>query len=162
MSSGGVGIVSFGKGVYKEFKDDDVSGLAAELSYRFFLALFPFLLFLTAFGGFIANAMNVANPADRFLELFGDRLPSDAESLIRTQVEEVVQNQNLGLISIGIIGALWASMGGAGSLMKAMNRTYDIPETRPFWKQKLLAFGLVIGMTAAIILGVAGIFVTCS
>src|SRR5439155_24991438 len=41
----------------------DVAGLAAELAYRFFLALFPFVIFLAALGAFVARAAGVADPS---------------------------------------------------------------------------------------------------
>src|SRR3954452_15225943 len=56
MRVGGVDVRAFGKKVWQEFSSDDVSGMAAELSYRYFLALFPFLIFLAALGGFAASA----------------------------------------------------------------------------------------------------------
>jgi membrane protein len=160
MRIGGIEVVPFGKEVFREFKDDDVSGLAAELTYRFFLAIFPFILFLTALGGFLASVFDAENPAQEFVELFGDRLPADAASLIRTQVDEVVASQNLTLLSVGILGTVWAATGGAGALMKALNRAYDIPDSRPFWKQKLIAFGLMTAASLAIIAALSALFAT--
>lgn len=155
MTVRGVNPVALAKDTFREFRDDDVSGLAAELTYRTFLALFPFIIFLTALGGALAKALSVENPAERFLELFGGQLPGDARSVITTQVQEVVNGTNVGLISAGILGALWAAGGGAAALMKALNRAYDIPDTRPFWKQKLLAVGLVLAATVAIFATIA-------
>lgn len=160
MRARGLAVVRFGKQVAQEFKQDDVSGLAAELTYRAFLALFPFLLFLAALGGVLADVFGVQNPADKFLQLFGDSLPADAQSVIHGQVEAVVSGSNFGLLSVGIIGALWAASGGAAAVIKALNRAYDIPDSRPFWRLKLLSVGLVLAATVAIIGGVALIFAT--
>ena len=41
-----------GKRTWREALDDDVPGLAAQLSYYFFLALFPAILFLLALASF--------------------------------------------------------------------------------------------------------------
>lgn len=160
MTVGGVDVVEFGKDVFREYKDDDVSGLAAELTYRSFLALFPFVLFLAALGAALANVLDVENPAERFVDMLGDNVPADAKSVIEGQIEGMVANPSFGVLSIGLIGALWASMGGAGSVIKALNRAYDIPDTRPFWRQKLLSLGLVLMATIAIFGGVAIIFAT--
>ena len=129
----------------REFKDDDLGGLAAELAYRFFLALFPFVIFLAALGGLIANAAGIANPADRVIEVFRDQLPADAQSVLRDQVEGVVNGSHAGFISISIAGALWAASSGVGSVVKAINRVYDIHESRPFWKKSLIALGVTLG-----------------
>src|SRR5688572_27204099 len=103
MTLSGLDVKDTAKQFAREFRDDDVSGLAAELAYRFFLALFPFLIFLAALGGFIAEAANVSNPADRLVNALDDSLPPDAASVLRTQAEEVINGSNGGLISVGII-----------------------------------------------------------
>jgi membrane protein len=151
MTVGGVDVVNFGKRVGKEFSSDDIGGLAAELSYRYFLALFPFFIFLAALGGFIASALSVNDPTSSFMNTVGDALPSDARSVLETQVRGVLESHSAGLLSFGIIGALWASAGAMKALIKALNRAYDVPETRPLWKSYLLAIGLVLAATFGIL-----------
>ncbi|MEO9254718.1 MAG: YhjD/YihY/BrkB family envelope integrity protein [Tepidiformaceae bacterium] len=151
MTVGGVNVVDFGKHVAKEFSTDDISGLAAELSYRYFLALFPFFIFLAALGGFIARALNVSDPTTSFMNAVGTALPGDARSVLETQVRSVLDSQSAGLLSIGILGALWAASGAMKSLIKALNRAYDVPETRSFVRSYLLAIGLVITATLGIL-----------
>ena len=52
-------------------------------------------------------------------------------------------------LAIGAAGAIWAASGASGSLIKAVNRASDLPETRPFWKVRLVALALVV-LTALI------------
>lgn len=144
----------------KEISQDDVSGLAAELTYRAFLALFPFVIFLAALGGVLVSVLDVNNPAQSFIDLFGDRLPADARSVLTDQVSGVVESNNVGLLSFGIIGALWAAMGGAGAVIKAMNRAYDIQDGRPFYKQKSLALVITLLGVLAVFIAVGVIFST--
>jgi uncharacterized BrkB/YihY/UPF0761 family membrane protein len=56
-------VVGFGKEFVQQFRDDDASGMAAELAYRWLFALFPFGLFLAALGTFVASWMGIQNPA---------------------------------------------------------------------------------------------------
>lgn len=79
----GFRIVDVAKRLFKEVGEDDLSGLAAELAYRFFLTLFPFFIFLAAMGGFIAAPLGIDNPTDRVMRELGDNLPPDAASVIR-------------------------------------------------------------------------------
>lgn len=151
MTVGGVNVVDFGKHVAKEFSADDVSGLAAELSYRYFLALFPFFIFLAALGGFIASSLRVSDPTTSFMNTIGSALPSDARSVLETQVRSVIDSHSAGLLSFGILGALWAASGAMKALIKALNRAYDVPETRSMWKSYLLAIGLVVAATLGIL-----------
>ncbi|MGD0764860.1 MAG: YihY/virulence factor BrkB family protein [Dehalococcoidia bacterium] len=128
----------------KRVGDDDLGGLAAELAYRFFLALFPFFIFLAALSGFITHLFDIQNPTDRIINTIGDTLPSDVTSVIRSQLEEVISSRNLALLSVGIVGTLWAASSAVGSLIKAMNRAYGVRETRPRWERYLLAIGLTV------------------
>lgn len=141
----------------KEASKDDLGGLAAELSYRFFLALFPFLIFLAALGGFVSSAFHVANPTQSVMSRIGDGLPADARSVLQKQVHTTVAKKSVGLLSVGIVGALWASSGAAKVTIKALNRVYATPESRPFWKRTALSFGLVLVTTGAL-LGSAGLY----
>lgn len=160
MTIGSIDVTSAGKQFLREFKEDDLTGMAAELAYHFFLALFPFLLFLTALGGLIASLAGIDNPSQRVLDVFGGALPGDAASVVRTQVEGVVANRNPALLSVSILGTIWAASAGVGSLMKAMNRAYDIPESRPFWKRTALALAATVvgglAMLVAVLVLVVG------
>lgn len=152
MTIGGLSPIDFGKRLFHEFTTDDIGGLAAELSYRYFLAIFPFFIFLAALGGFVASATSVDDPTADIMDLLGDNLPEDARSLLRGQLDDVLESQSVGLLSVGIVGALWAASGAMKSLMKALNRAYDVPETRPFWKST----GLAILMTLTVTIGIVG------
>lgn len=151
MRIGGVDLVATVKGVAKETVTDDVTGMAAELSYRFFLALFPFAIMLAALSGFAAAAFGIKNPHERIVDQFSSTLPPDTASVLERQIGEVVEGGDFGLVSIGLLGALWAASSGVGALIKALNRAYDVPETRPFWKRTLLAVGLTVTGGAAMI-----------
>lgn len=152
-------IVPRAKQLWREISDDDVTGLAAELAYRFFLALFPFAIFLAALGGFIAQAAGVDDPAGQALDLLGDSLPDDAASVISQQVAGVVESKDVGLLSFGLIGTLWAASSAMGSVIKALNRAFDVKEERPFWKKTLVAIGLTM-LTAGAVVVAFGVLIT--
>ncbi len=133
------------KSLWSEVQSDDVSGLAAELSYQFLLALFPFLIFVTALGALVAQVGGVENPTDRLLDALGGTLPADAQSVLRSQIERLLDTQSGGLLSIGVATAIWAASGGVRAMMKAMNRAYDVEETRPIWRRYAVSIVLVLG-----------------
>lgn len=153
-------IVAFSKALYREVQRDDVSGAAAELAYRFLFALFPFLLFLVTLSGFVADWLGVDNPSQELLEEIGTALPGDARSVLQTQLDRMFEDGNAGLLSVAILGALWAASGGMKSLVKAMNRAYGVQESRSFFHQQVLGVGLTLlgGLTfiAAAVLLVVG------
>lgn len=144
-------LIDLGRTLIKKISDDDLSGLAAEMSYRFFLALFPFFIFVAAFAGFVTDIFDVQNPTDRIVEAIGDTIPEDAASVLREQLDSILAGTNPGLLSVGIIGAVWASASGINTVIKGMNRVYGVEEKRPIWRKYLLALGLTLLAGASII-----------
>jgi membrane protein len=132
-----------GKLLFDKVGKDDVSGAAAELAYRFFLAMFPFFIFLAALGGFVADAADVQDPTQEVMNLLGEGLPADARSVIEGQLRSVVDSRNGGLLTISILAALWAASSGIGSLMRKLNRIFDVDETRSMPKK----YGIAVGLT---------------
>ena len=132
------------KRLIQEIRHDDIGGLAAELAYRLLLAIFPFFIFLAALGAFAAAAAGIDNPVERIMDAVGDTLPSNAAGVLRDQLEHILGERNPGLLSVGIVAAIWAASGAMNTLMKALNRVYDVRETRPFWRRYLLAVGLTL------------------
>ena len=155
VMAGASRFLSIGREVAREFKEDDLSGLAGELSYRFFLALFPLFIFLAALGGFVAEAVSAGDPSARLMDEIGSALPADARSVLERELRDVLDSRSGSLLSFGVIGAVWASSAAVKSLMKALNRVYDVPETRPFWKSTGLAIALTITGSACALGAVA-------
>jgi membrane protein len=144
---GGLGVVELGKRVWSEFSADEVSDRAAALAYYFLFALFPALLFLTALLGFLP----IPNLMDRLMEYISEALPGDAASILQKTLTEIMGGASSGLLSIGVLGALWAGSNGMASIMSALNVAYDVKETRPWWKAKLLAVVLTLGFSGFIL-----------
>lgn len=123
----------------------DVPGLSAELAYRFFLALFPFVIFLAALGAFVARALGIADPSGEILRSFGAALPAEVATLVGDELRRIVERQDAGLLSFGALAALWIATGGTNAIFKALNRAYELRETRPFWRVYAMAIGLTLG-----------------
>jgi len=130
---------------------DDISGAAAEMAYRFFLAIFPLFLFISAVGGFAAESFGIPNPTDRIMNALGNSLPSDSAEVLRRELNNVLTSRNSTLVSIGAIGALWASMSGMNTVMKGLNRAMEVRETRNFVQRTLLSLVLTCLGSVAII-----------
>src|SRR5690606_3583953 len=116
----------------------------AELAFQFFLALFPFLIFLGAMGSLMARLLGIDNPADQVVGLLGSNLPQSANETVREVVSDTLSRGNNSLLSITVLGSIWAATAGTDTMMKAMNRAYGVPETRPIWRRYLLALCLTL------------------
>ena len=145
---GGLTWMELGRRLWHQSEKDEVLGRAAQLAYYFVLALFPALLFLTALLGLL--------PLEQIMpELMASLrsvLPSDALSLVEKYLQQVVKGSGGDILSLGLLGALWASSSGVTAIMEALNAVYDAKEVRPFWKVRLIAIVMTIGLAGFIIL----------
>jgi membrane protein len=130
-----------------EVMADNCLGLAAELAYYFFLALFPALLFLVAILSFV--------PIDNLMTTITGALarvaPSEVLTLIQNQILEIAQDRNVGLLTLGMIGTIWSTSSGITAIISTLNTAYDITEARPWWKVRLLAIGLTMALAVFIV-----------
>jgi membrane protein len=149
---GRIDVSGIAKDTIAEVSDDDVPGLAAEMTYHAILSIFPFLLFLAGLTSIIDNVFGVGNLTDRIVNQASHVMPDDATSLLRSFTGEVVNSQGAWAIVIGLLGALWASSSAVGSAMKALNRAYDVKENRGFIKRKIVALALTVMITGVIII----------
>lgn len=85
----------------------------------------------------------VKNPTDEIINLFGASLPPDTESVMRSQLDAVINTHSAGLLSFGVIGSIVAASGGVGTLMKGANRAYNVRERRKLWTRYGISVGLV-------------------
>lgn len=139
----------------KEFLDDEMPTYAAALAYQGLFSLFPFLLFLIALLGFL----HLPEFFDFLRQQADYVLPAQALEQVNPVIDQLQQRQG-GLLSIGIIVALWSSSAAVRSLMTALNAAYDVREARPPWKRiplsVLYTFGIVgmlLAVAALMILG---------
>jgi len=146
------------KRVWNELDKDRVFGRAAELSYYFLLALFPLLIFLTSVIGIIMGSGSGTRHA--LFSYLGRIMPPSAFQLLDSTMYEVSAASGSGKISFGLLAALWAASNGMTAITDSLNAAYDLTESRPWWKQRLVAIGLTIALSvlimSALILVVAG------
>jgi membrane protein len=144
---GGLGWKDFAQRLWQESQKDEILGRAAQLAYYFLLALFPALLFLTALIGLFPLKETLPE-----LMLYLQRvLPADALSLLERYLDSVVRGSSGDILSLGLLGALWASSSGVTAIMESLNIVYGAEETRPYWKVRVIATLLTIGLAGFII-----------
>src|SRR5919199_639350 len=140
------------KKVVAEFQRDDVLGLAAQLAYYMILALFPFILVLVSLMGTFSNPQL----ASSVLEYFSQVMPPQVFGLVDSYMSDVISGRNPapGLLSFGILFTIWAASGAFAALINALNRAYDVQETRSFWKVRGIAILMTLGLSVLILVGV--------
>lgn len=121
----------------RDFNVNHTMALSAGLAYYFLLSLFPLLVVVAS----LVPYLPVPDLFDKILWAMGRLVPPDAMGVVRGVLNDVLRGHPK-LLSIGILGTVWAAAGGFGAMIEAMNVAYDVPETRPWWRNKLLALGL--------------------
>ena len=138
------------KRTLKEVKDDDVPGLASGVAFKMFLSLFPSLFAAVAIFSIVTTPGEIAEMIDQA----GAFLPEKALEFIVNPLQELANGDgtSAGFAALaGIAGGLFAATSAAISMMKALSRAYDVPETRKFVKQRLVGLALTIALLAALI-----------
>jgi len=121
--------------------DADVSARAAQMSFYFFLSVFPALLILTATLDLFFDAQWLVR--DTVLE----RLALVAPAAIVQALARVMDN--LGSVpgaplTSGILIALWAASSGMVATIRGLNQAYAIEEERPWWRRRLVGLALTL------------------
>lgn len=136
--------------VWARTEEDEILGRSAQLSYYFLLALFPLLLFLITLFGYIDGAGS--HLRHKLMSYLGDVVPSSALNLVVRTIDEVTNARGGGKLSFGLLVALWAASSGVNAMGQALNAAYDVRETRPWWKLRLISIALTVVLAVLIIL----------
>lgn len=138
-----------GRRLWHESREDELFGRAAQLSYYALLALFPALIFLTALMGLFS----VQSYMPELMSYLRNVLPADALSMVRRFLSQIAEGSGANILSLGALGALWASSSGVTAIMDALNVVYDVKEdSRPFWRSRLTAIVLTLALAGFVIL----------
>ncbi len=144
LHPGGLSWAELLKRVYHEILDDDVLGLAAQMAYFFLLALFPLLLIVTTALGMMAQTGTEVYGAIQ--SWVREVVPPSSYDLVMRTLTEIQSGANGGKLSFGIIGTIWAASQGMAAISHGLNEAYTVTEHRPFWKARLVAILLTIGL----------------
>jgi membrane protein len=133
-----------------EFIADEMSTYASALAYQMLFSLFPFILFLIALIGFL-------HLPDFFswLRLQSELvLPPQALEQVNPVIDQLQQSKG-GLLSVGIVIALYTASAGVRLMMSAMNAAYDVVEGRPLWKRFPLSIIYTVGIAGMLLIAAA-------
>jgi membrane protein len=139
------------KRAWLDLQNNHTQAFAAGLSYYFLMGLFPALIALAAIVGYLP----IPNLFQEILNVMSRFVPPESMGLVRRVVGDVISPNRGKLLSFGVLGAIWAVSGGFASVMEALNVAYDVPETRPFWKTRLLAMLLSVQIGALMVAALA-------
>ncbi len=141
-------VKAYGKKFIEQFQKDNVPILSAAQAYYYFLSIFPLIVVCFA----LIPYFNI-NPQDA-VTFIGNVLPSEIANVFEENIVSLVDTQRGGLLTVGIIGALWSSSAGINAFIKSTNEAYHVEETRNFLVVRLISLGLTLGMIVTLVVAI--------
>jgi len=126
---------------------DDILDLAAQQAYYFFFALFPALLFVIGIASFFPLQSligDVINLLSRFAPQIVTRIVVDA-------MQSLGKQNNGGVLTFGFLVTLWSTSGAMTAIITTLNAAYGVTESRAWWRTRLIAVGLTVGIALFIL-----------
>lgn len=128
----------------------DLQLRSTSLSFTFFLALFPSIVFIFTLIAYLP----ISNSHQSIMLFFEKLLPTVAYQAVQATLIDILKNQRSGLLSLGFLTAMYFSTNGFVSLMNALNRYGKQKETRTFWKKRVVAIVLALVVSVSLLLAV--------
>jgi membrane protein len=144
------------KRTFKEYKADNLTDLAAALTYYGVLAIFPMLIVLVSVLGLIGHSAT-----QPLIENLGKVAPGPAREIFTSAIKNVQSSKGTAgiLFIVGLAGGLWAASAYVAGFMRASNIVWDVGEGRPIWKTiplrlavTLVTVVLLTGSAVAVVL----------
>lgn len=145
----------FFKELYDKFFETDVMSSSAQVAFYFSFAFFPLLLFLITLFGIVLESTDELR-TELYVYL-AQLMPPSAYELVRTTMDEIIESSSGSKLTLGILVTLWSASAGVDSLRIALNRVYELKETRSWWKTKLQSLVLTFLFILLLAVGLAAV-----
>ncbi|ERJ60529.1 YihY/virulence factor BrkB family protein [Sphingobacterium paucimobilis] len=136
---------------FQEIKREAILNKASSLAYNFMLAIFPGIIFLFTLIPYIP----INNFQEGLMDFLAIVIPLEAFAAIESTLEDIIKNQNGGLLSFGFLLATFFSTNGVTNLMMAFNKSSLTREKRSWGHRRLIALGLSFAIITALTIGIA-------
>ncbi len=135
---------------FNTFFKDNVSLMAAAISFYAVLSIIPLLLVFISVSGYVLESSEQAfQQVSDFLIAV---IPSSATSIIEF-LHNFVQKKNV-FGAIGLVGLIWAGSRIFAVVEDSVNVVWKVEEGRAFWKSKILSLGLVPASVLTLIMSI--------
>jgi membrane protein len=126
---------------FERFIAHDGWAIASHIALSVLMSLFPFLILVTALGGFFGSQA----AADEAAQLLLEAWPREVAEPIAREVRSVLTAVRKDALTLGAILALYFSSSGVEAVRIGLNRAYEAYEWRSWWRTRLESIAYVIG-----------------
>lgn len=132
---------------YWRFVAADGLALAGNIAFCAILALFPFLIFLTALAGFFGNEALAQAVVDYLLSV----APKSLAASVSPEIRSILTAPRTDLVTVAAGFTLWTASGAVESVRVGLNRAYGYTEERSYWLRLLQNVVFVLGGAAVLL-----------
>jgi membrane protein len=115
---------------FDRFNANEGWAIASHIALSVLMALFPFLIFVTAIAAALLGSRDLADETARILL---EAWPEEVAEPIAREIHNVMDGLGTDAITFAVAIALFFSSSGIESLRIGLNRAYGVPEVRPWW-----------------------------
>lgn len=133
---------------FRHFIEDDGWAIASHIALSTLMALFPFLIVVTALAGFFFGSAELADEAARLLL---EAWPKQVAAPIALDIAGVLTTTRGDVLTLGVLFALYFASSGVESLRIGLNRAYNMKEPRSWWVLRLESIVYVLVGAVAIL-----------
>jgi membrane protein len=128
---------------------------AAAVSWSFFMALFPFALFILNLIPFIP----LDGFQEDFLQFVSEAVPPNTYGAIENIINDILHNSQSGLLSSGFILSVFLMTNGVNAIMSGFETSHHIVVKRAYFRQYFVALCLSLLLTFILIVAVSTIII---
>jgi membrane protein len=135
---------------FSEFRQDNLTTVAAALAYYAFLAIPSVLMVAIGIFALVSNPSEAATLVDRLSGI----MPADAQKLLQDSLGRLTNDKGTGvaILIVGSVLALWSLTGAMQNVMWGLNIAYDRDETRGFVRKRITGLTMVAFAGGAVLL----------
>ncbi len=129
------------------------SSRASSIAFSFFMAVFPFLLFILN----VIPYIRIENFQARFLTFINDMLPPQTHEFFYPVIEDIALNPRTGLLSFTFFLTLFLTANGVNAIFSAFEYSFHVDMSRGIFKQYLVALWVAVLLAILAIVSVGAI-----
>lgn len=124
---------------------------AGGIAYSFFMAIFPFLLFILTLIPYIP----VKGFPEGLFSFIKDVLPPQTFDAVNLVIVDIVNNQYGGLLSFGFLVSIFLMTNGINSIFSGFEYSYHVKDVRNIFKSYFVSIGVSLLLSFFLIVTVA-------
>lgn len=139
------------KGVQQELKNDDLIIRASSMSFFFFLAIFPAIIFFFS----LIPYLPVENYSAVLMQYLSEILPEGIFKILESTITDIVSIQRGGVTSLNFLMAFFFSSNGVTSMLKAFDKSNDNYKKRSFFQKQLVSLKIIFLVSLLFIVSIS-------